>query len=394
MEFSAPSSSETSQQTLEPYRGLDATVTFRAGRFRKWSSASLGVGMLGSRILLESVGSGIGAVMSWDMDSGTTSNLGNQVCQPGVPKVVSSVEACDRHRPGVASGFYCDVRHADLGHLFQCNVLLDCSDDAGLSWFLTEISNGIGIPLLRCAVDGSGQYELGRVLCSSSASGHACQQCPYSLADYGRAVRRTPCPDVTVDDAVPTRAGGAIASVVAGLAMLQAQRLMTGNDIDRVLGRDVIVDMSHQQILDIELPRSDRCLSGHQRWELIGVDRGAAHITLADLFAMAQQEFGTSRHVTLAAYSHPLNIEARCDCGGVTRAVGTDWSQPPKCEPCAKPMRWLQETQVDRVDRRLAIELDILETPLDQLGVQDQGAMIVARCPAKPIRRFLLRTPQ
>ena len=142
------------------YDRLSATATFRDRGMVLWPAAVIGIigsGLLGYRVAIEAVCSGARRVIIWDYDIGQESNLGNQFCQPGVPKVFSTVQACDRIRPSVAAGSCCDVRHAGLSQLRECDVLVDCSDDPGLAWTLTEISNGLRIPLVRCAVDGSGQ---------------------------------------------------------------------------------------------------------------------------------------------------------------------------------------------------------------------------------------------
>lgn len=371
---------------------LSQTRTFGHDGIRSWSQAVvaiIGAGLIGGRLAFEAVLSGVGEVLAWDFDTTETENLGNQIGQPNVPKVTSLVERCDEVRPGHIRGSCEDIRHAGIRGLLECDLLMDCSDDPRLAWSLTQIGNGLSIPLIRAAVDGSGELELGRVLCSSGGAGGACQLCSFSLDDLKRHHQRMHCPNGGLDDGTPTLAGGPMGATMSSLALLQAQRLVTGNDRDLVVDREIIVDFSHFQLLDIRLERSERCLSGHRRWELTDVEATVGEATLDDLFAIARREFGTS-DVTLAGYQHPLNVQAACTCGNVKIAAGTDWAKAPACNVCRSPMQWLAETQIDRIDREAAAELQVLDMPLAELGYPT-GAMFSARSSGKPALRLLLK---
>ena len=62
------------------------------------------------------------------------------------------------------------------------DYFVDCTDDPALAHPLALLSNGLSLPLVRLAVDGSGQRELGRVSVSHGGGGHACQLCSYPPA--------------------------------------------------------------------------------------------------------------------------------------------------------------------------------------------------------------------
>jgi hypothetical protein len=180
---------------------------------------------------------------------------------------------------------------------------------------------------------------------------------------------------------------------MAGLTLLQAQRWVTGNDLERVLNREIILDLSNHKLLELQLERCPQCLSGHRRWQPLELNEAAHEIALHELFGLAEQTLPT-KSVTLAAYQHPLNTQACCDCGNVQVAAGTDWAGPPKCPRCGTTMSWLREMQIDRVSRQVAAGLGILHTPLDKLGIPTDGAMFLARSPGNPIQRLLLRGTQ
>ena len=386
-------SAETMWTKDAAFDRIRQTSTFRGRGFDRWSRAIIGIvgaGLLGARIALEIVRSGA-RVWICDFDSGRRENLGTQCVAEGLPKVDSVLAACNAIWPGRAEGEQADIRHIGIGVLKRFNVLLDCSDDAGLALPLTRISNGIGRPLLRCALDGSGEREFGRVLCSDGGRGRACQACAYSIEDLLRH-RRTPCPGEPVPGPVPTLAGGPIGAVIAGTAVLQAQRLVTGNDRRLVFNREILIDLSSLQLLAFEHRRSPACLSGHVRWRLHRLGMPAGTATLADVFAAARERLG-SADVMLEPYGHPLSTYATCTCGRGCEAVGAVWATPPFCPRCAQPMAWRQEASLDQLTAGRAAELGILRVPVCQLGLPDGGAMFVARADrSRPLHLVLDQT--
>jgi hypothetical protein len=171
--------------------------------------------------------------------------------------------------------------------------------------------------------------------------------------------------------------------------LLQAQRLATGNDLDRVVDREIRVDLSHWQLLPIERRRSGTCLSGHVRWQLTPMGRSADQLTLADVFAEAERRLG-GEGVTLEPYGHPLFVEATCDCGARMEAVGTRWATPPRCTRCGDKGRWFSQTQYSRLRKTHVEELGIRRVLLPELGLPSAGAMFVARTAGKRPLRLLL----
>lgn len=386
-----PSDRQVLEAHERQFDRLRLTSPFRGERFEAWRGAKLGVvgaGVLGGRFATEAVLSGA-TCYAWDSDLGEMVNQGTQRVQPGVAKVDSLVAACDAIRPGRAVGYPFDVRHAGVGQLAGLSVLVDASDDPALVAPLAMLSNGLGLPLLRLAVDGSGATELGRVQGSSGAPGGACPLCNYRLADLVQSTVRTPCPGNPRPERPPTLAGGAIASVIAGVGLLQAQRLVTGNDRDQVVDREIIVDLSHWALLPLVRRRSDACVSGHVSWRLARLRRTAEDVTLRELFAEARRRLAAQR-VTLEPFAHAISVEATCDCGARRDACGTRWAPPPACPRCGRPMRWFEPTQRTRLTEDEAEALEIAKTPVLELGLPAAGAMFVARAAGQPPLRLLL----
>jgi hypothetical protein len=372
------------------YSRLMQTSAFRDGGFDRWYGtrlAVIGAGMLGARFCEEAVLSGANVVV-FDPDVGQLSNLGNQTCRPEVFKVDSLRQRCDALRPGHLTAIPTDIRHADLRLLHRCQVWLDCSDDPNLAWILTELSNGLARCLVRCAVDGTGQTETGRVLVSGGGLGHACQCCGYAPKDVFQPLRRTPCPAQGTPEPHPTLAGGALAAGTAGLALSLVQRLITGQGADQIWSREFILDWTHFQLLPLTLPRSDHCLTGHQIWTPVELEFDVSAGTLADVFTAAETAVG-SQEIDLEPYLHPWNLQATCPCGTVVHAVGTDVVSPPECPTCTGRMRWLAEMQVVRATRAQAESWGVLQRPLISLGIPS-GAMFLARATGRPTRRLWL----
>ncbi len=370
---------------------LHQTVTFRDGRIERWREGVLGIvgaGLIGGRLAREAVLSGIGQVRIWDPDKTEPTNRTTQYGQVGVPKVDNVRADCDRIRLGHVLSFQTTIQHASIETLAQCDVLIDCSDDPRLVWTLTELSNGLGVPLLRAAVDGSGQMELGRVSSSGTLPDAACQLCSFSLDDLLKHRTRKACPGPWATQLAPTQAGGAIGGAIASIALLQAQRLVTGNDTLLVPNTEVLLDLTNMRLIHLKLERSVECLSGHRRWTLTRLNAPVEQTSVSELMAIIERDVGTP-DLAISFYQHPLSLQAFCSCGATLDAPGTPWAEPPVCGACGTAMEWLQETELGSLSAARAAELNILHVGLDRLGIP-AGAMVVVCMPNRPDRRFVL----
>lgn len=367
---------------------LEQTRTFRDGGLDRWKAARIamfGAGNLGGFIATECVRSGA-SIRIWDPDVGHERNLATQLARPGVLKVETICAHCEALRPGSAEGIPQDIRHAGPGMLAECDVLIDATDDASLAFALTETSNGLGIPLIRAAIDGSGQREYGRVLCSDGGNGRACQICSLTADEiWSMGRQRMTC---SAPERPPTLAGSATSLVVSGLAVLQAQRLVTGNDRHRVQNQELLIDLDSSQLLRMQLPATDSCLSGHARWELTRVSATSVQ-SWKDLFETAAALLG-SREVVIEPYQHPLCLEAGCSCGRRQLAIGTIWSPAPECPHCAAPMRWYSESMRASLRREHAERLGILDRSPDATGMPERGALYTAYAAGRASVRLLL----
>ncbi len=392
--MTSSASPSTRAPAIEPrFARLVESATLSGGAFGNWRRTrlvQLGAGHLGSRLAPEIVRSGA-SVSIYDPESVSPENLGTQAFScVGLNKAVAVCQACEQIRPGAAQARPYDVRHAGVGELAAADGILDCTDDARLEWMLTEISNGLAIPLFRLAIEGSGEHNQGRVQVSHGGGGGACRLCSKTPDQVLRLATRTPCPGAGGDDRGPTRAGAAVGLAVVGAALLLLQRYFGGHKRDGVLDAHVLVDLDSFQLVAMREPRRETCVSGHVRWDLVRTDRDARQTTFGELFDLAEFEWGC-RVESLEFYRHPICGSARCECGAEATAFATRWAAAPSCAACGGAMHWQTHTGKDRWSRAQARQAGILDRTAAELGLPLRGAMLVARAGGKTPLRLVLQ---
>jgi len=354
-----------------------AQPALAGGAFARWREgrvAVVGAGVLGARFALEAVRRGA-RVLAIDPDRVETANLGTlplPAAAVGQPKAAAVVAACEAIEPARARALLADVRAVGGAVLGAADLLVDASDDPALTQPLTELANGLALPLLRLAVDGSGARDMGRVQVSFGGGGHACALCPLTLHDLG-AAPRTPCPG-GARAAAPTLAGAAALAVVAA-GLLQAQRLLGGNGRERTFDREWIVDLEGAAIHELELERRPDCPSGHVRYDLLPMPSGADETTPRDLFARARGLLGD--RVALVPGNGPFGLARACGCGEPSLALSTPWSPPPPCPACGEARPWQPASALPGLNLPQAESLRVLDQPLSGLGLPD-GAIVAA----------------
>jgi hypothetical protein len=200
-------------------------------------------------------------------------------------------------------------------------------------------------------------------------------------------MQATVCPGRDAPERPATLAGGALAEVIAGAALIQAQRVVTGNDVDLALGREVTIDLTHMHLMSAQIPRSRRCLSGHIAWELTPAPAEAS-TTLGDVAGFIARDLGRADFM-LEPFGHPLCIEAGCGCGASMVVVGSVWADSPVCGRCGAPMTWRTESQRAALHPAQINELRVGDRTLNELGLP-QGAMFSARVSERFTRRYVI----
>ncbi len=343
-----------------------------------------GCGLLGTQTAegLARSGYELGLV---DFDRGEERNVLRQRAEPGLPKAETLAAACQAIRSGCARAFVEDIRHLGLRVLLDADLLLDVSDDPALRLALTRLSNGLGIPLVRGALDGSGTRALGRVRVSHGGAGRSCLVCRATPRELGSGARRLPCLGGRSDTRPPTRAGIPSAMATGGL-VLHVIGLVLGGGEDAV-DREIYLDLAGACLVG-SIERADRCLSGHDTWQLEPLDLSVRDTTLGELFAFLSRELGAAPR--LAPFEHPIFTAARCPaCGEWKLAPGTRWAPVARCA-CGATLERRPEHALGTLDEHSARALDLCERTLGELGLPAQGALITARGSTGPARHFLL----
>jgi len=330
------------------YARLRETATLAGERLARWTSAwiaVIGCGVIGSRLAVEAARSGA-SILAVDPDVAGAENLGTLPLPEGVAKAHAVAAACNGQRRGSARAEVGDVRELGAGVLAACSALVDATDDPGLARPLTRWSNGLGLPLVRAALDGSGEHERVRVLVSLGGE-DGCQVCPWDVADLMATPARVPCDR---GERPPTFAGGASACAAAGIALLELQRAVVGDAVSR----ETFADLDRGEMWRHRIERSERCLCAHERWSPETLPL-AADGTLGELLDAVEARTGAGVSIEVQI-AHRL---ARID-GPVARSS--------------------------------AAMLGLLDESLERLGAPRRGALVTARVPGRPPRRFLLGT--
>ncbi len=344
----------------------------------------VGCGVLGSRIAEGAVRSGLSLGLC-DFDLGDPDNLPRQAVEVGVPKALTVAATSNAIRPGSAEAHVADVRHLGPGLLLRYRCLLDATDDRSLRLPLTLLSNGSRIPVVRSALDGTGERALGRVRVGHGGLERSCLCCHAGWQDLLEPSARTPCPGEAAWRP-RTRAGVPIAMASAGLALHAVQEILAGRE-EEVVDREIFLDLAGA-LLTGSIARHERCLSSHEVWQPEPLARRADETTLGELFALASHELG--ERVELEVFAHPIWPGARCPaCGSWTLAPATRWAPAPLCGCGARTER-RPEGAMAALDEPLARELGIQDETCLALGMPALGALVSARVPGRTPRRFLL----
>lgn len=345
----------------------------------------VGCGVLGSVLVEIAVRAGL-TVAACDFDLGAPENLPRQRVEVGVAKAVTVARTSNAIRPGAAVAYVRDVRQVGIGELRKHRMLMDASDDQALRLTLSKASNGLGIPLFRAAVDGTGQRALGRTRVSHGGRGRSCLCCHAARRDLAQPGRRTPCPGGARVPRPPTRAGVPIATAIAALALHGAQGLLAGRE--DVLDREIYLDLDGACLAGT-ITRDEGCASGHEVWQLEPLERSAADTTLGELFALAARALGAAS-VRLEPFGNPIAPSTWCPgCGEWKLAPGSLWAPPPCCACGALPER-RAEMALSELTEPAARLLGALDRTCLDLGLPPEGALITARAPGGGIRRFVL----
>jgi hypothetical protein len=299
-----------------------------------------GLGTLGGRVAIGLATLGVPLLL---LDHGTVEpvNVGLQPYDQrdvGLPKT----EALRRRLRAIRPALRVACRRADVRRigprvLQSCRLVVLALDSFLDRLALTRVTIGLGVPDLDVALDGSGRSLYGRVSGHNAASGGSCTTCGWDDETWTAVSREaggSGCAALAAarPEAPATLALPGLADVVAGIATVQAVRLLLGRETDRVIDRECRIDLSSGRYAESRLARDPRCRSSHGRWTTRRLDVGPAGTTVAALFERAEELLGAP--VSLAAHDEPLALESACPACARSVATAALRDALPPCPTC------------------------------------------------------------
>jgi len=306
--------------------------------------AIVGVGTVGSRfgVALATLGAPLVVIDPGRVES---ANIGLQLYDRN-DVGLTKCEALARRLYAIRSDqalawFPTDVRAVGPSTLSRCRLVIGCVDSFGARVWLTRTTTGLGVPYLDVALDGTGHSLYGRVSGFDVRHGTACLGCGWDDDNWnivnheqggsGCAVLAATAPELPSTLALP-----GLAEAVAGLATIQAIRILLGEEAGRVLGREWRLNLSAGRLDETKLERDPRCRLEHRPWSIVRLDQSPCQITVRELFDRATEYLGSE--IVLGAYDDPLVLEAGCsEC---RREVATAFLRTslPHCTVCNRAL--------------------------------------------------------
>ncbi len=285
------------------------------------SVALLGLGMLGG-----SVASHLAMlqVRQLVVDSGRVElpNCGNQalpVESIGQWKAEARADQIRALNPSCpVRAIHARVEDLGLGVFRGIDLLVTGLDNRASRVRVREISQGLGIPWVDAALDGSGQSLFGTVtFYDPRRSDSACYGCRYdqeALGRIGREGRGRGCPSWRALDIPvypPTLAASPFGAIIGGFQTLWAIRALTGEE-DRLVNRQLQIRADESpQVRVLKLTRSAHCAFDHFGFETL---LSPSCATLGDMIEHAASDLGGAPDALLF-HGRSLAFGLRClDC--------------------------------------------------------------------------------
>jgi molybdopterin/thiamine biosynthesis adenylyltransferase len=342
-----------------PRLGSAALERLRAARV-----AVIGVGTLGGPLSMHLALLGVNLLLV-DPDRVHPASLATQLFPAkslGRPKVVVRAETARALGAEGALEVRCRrIERIGLGELAGLDLAVAALDALRPRAYLDGVCQRLGIPLLDVGVDGGGQRLLGRVgVYDPRVDGAACFSCrhdPKAREAIRSEDRPAGCPSwrLTPEDAAPpTLQTSSVAGAIAGIAALQALRVLFGVP-GEYAGRQWWVDLdAPERIERSHLARSPHCA----HLPRFGALRRAPRREIGALIAAGQRALGGAPE--RLELQRSLVRGLRCAaCGGerdLVRCADSISDSNLRCPRCAA------EREMDPIEIATAIPVRELRT--------------------------------
>ena len=256
----------------------------------------------------------------------------------GQPKVEAQAEKLRRIRPGLGeSGL--DVvalqqRIEDVPRgLLKSDLIVSCLDSRAARQHVNEIAWRLGVPWADCGVLGS--QNLVRVNAYLPGQDAPCLECSWGSDQYSALEQEYLC-GAGSGAAFPTMASSALGGLAASLMAIEIAKLLHGEAVESMAGRQVILDAEHHAVQVTAGRRNPWCRFDHRTWQIEtwacrpdSTTVGAALNTLGSLqveghrFACELTCPGCGHREESLRLNRPLVRCPRCDRRMVTTGFGS-----------------------------------------------------------------------
>jgi molybdopterin/thiamine biosynthesis adenylyltransferase len=280
---------------------------------------------------------------------------------------MDKVSACGRRirrlRPGAAVRVWATpIEQLGPARLAGTRLVICATDSFRSRLWVAEAATCVGVPVLDVALDGTGQSLFARIALYDPAHGTACLACGWDEASWQAVQEETSASGCaallgTGADPAPTLALPGLAEAVAGIAVVQAVRLLLGVETERVSGCEWRLNLTAGR-LDVSRPRRDpRCRLDHERWPARMLPKPPAALRLDELFAVASESVGEP--VRLRVFGTALVGAAACPSCRQEFRVGRLERALPPCPQCGGklvPLARATATSFARTDAAAFVE--------------------------------------
>lgn len=270
-----------------------------------------------------------------DSDIYQSSNLvGQDIGRSDIGRRKVSVQArrLRRIRPGLElEVIFARVETVPLGRL-RSDVILGCLDSRVTRQWLNEAALHLGLPWIDAGVNGAALQARVSVF---AKPGDACLECGWNQADYDALERRYPCAGDLVVAA--THAPSSLGAVAAAMQATACVALLENGGAG--CSYQVFLDLRAHAYFKTNLQRNPECrLVDHQPWRIASACGPATELTLADLFALGDDDGVCVGRVLRA--DRPFVRQLRCTtCARMRETVHLqDTRRAVSCRHCGSAM--------------------------------------------------------
>ncbi len=343
----------------------------------------VGAGNIGSHLIAHlGRAAGVAALTLIDPDRYEPRNLAGQAIDRrdvGRPKVTVQARRLGRINPSLRIWALCAaVEDVPLGAL-RADAIVACLDSRRARMVVNQSAWRLGVPWIDAGVDGNG--GLVRIQTFVPRGDGPCLECAWDAHDYGAVEQRYACDEAVRAVASPTGAPSSLGALAAALQAIELTKLLTGDRATALVGRDLVVDTTHNKHFVTRFGRNRSCrMPDHEGWHIERILAPPSAISLGDLLALADRFPDRADGLVLRVAGQRLVLTIVCrHCGAPTRVFRLErrLRRRPAC--CAACRRALSPSGFELFDEAPLTEGlgPMLRAPLSTLGVVENDVVSI-----------------